>query len=79
MKKIRLSESQKTKPNKANFKRGAYAAGCCANVAWHELTAQIKGRFLNFCSKNSLTGFVDSVKYFVFNSKWELFYEELYG
>jgi hypothetical protein len=64
---------------KPNFKRGAYAPGRSANATSHEFIDQMKGKFLNFCSKNSLTGSVDSVEYRAFNSKWELFYEELYG
>ena len=44
---------------KANFKRGAYAAGRSANATWHEFMDQMKGKFLNFCSKNSLTGSVN--------------------
>jgi hypothetical protein len=53
----------KTKPNKANFKRGAYTAGRSTNATWHEFTDRMKPRFLNFCSRNSLTGFLDSVEY----------------
>jgi len=48
---------------KANFKPGAYAARRSTNAMWHEIMDQMKGKFLNFCSKNSLTGFLDSVEY----------------